>query len=111
MATKVILICCGIVMVAALLFGQTSTAQGEWEMISQRVSAGAGGGQSPFAGNNAVGEVFLYNKRSGTVYVRGNCGVGTSSESPCFWRLPVSDERSDWHTIPTPQNYGSGQSQ
>ena len=74
----------------------------DWEMFSQNVDAAAAGGQAEWDGRAIWGETFLYNKRTGTVYVYGNCTSG-DDKSACMWRLPVVDDRDGWWSAPEPK--------
>ena len=99
MTTKTVVAAIAVTFLAALLFGQASDTDStlEWEMLTQNVAVGAAGGQWPGAGSTVSAEVYLYNKRTGTVYVRGTC-----DDSPCFFRLGMSDERDGLYTAPEP---------
>ncbi len=98
MTTQTVVVAIAATFLVALLFGQASDTGStlEWEMLTQNVAVGAAG-EWPGAGSAVSAEVYLYNKRTGMVYVRGTC-----SDSPCFFRLGMSDEREGLYTAPEP---------
>ena len=112
MYTKVVLTSLGLVLLAALLLGQTSpSTESDWEMISQRVAVGAGGGQSTFPGERLAGEMFLYNRRTGKVYLRftGCTSDGQDLDGGCFASIAVFGDNPGVDVTPTPTDYSRGQ--
>ena len=113
MYTKVVLTSLGVVLLAALLLGQTGSQPTgmDWEMISQRVAVGAGGGQSTFPGERLSGEMFLYNRRTGKVYLRftGCTSNGQDLDGGCFASIAVFGDNPAVDVTPTPTNYSRGQ--
>ncbi len=89
----------GIATVGLLLGQTTSGSQGspEWKMFSQRVAGFDGGGLYP--GGSGVGDVFLYNQRTGKAYrFFSNCGE--QGANGCFAVLSVLE---GGYPIVTPQ--------
>lgn len=98
-----------------LLFGQArqtdSSGNGQdWEMLSQTVDAGAAGGQSIAGGTSMRGEVFLYNKRTGKVYLRftGCTSNGEELDGGCFASIAVFGDNPSVNVTPTPLEYRDG---
>lgn len=102
--------------ITSLLFGQISprlpatTDANEWEIVSQRVAAGAAGGSSVFSGERVRGEVYLYNKRTGKVYLHftGCTSNGRELDGGCFAPLAMFSDDEDVLVTPTPTNSRNG---
>ena len=96
------------IVAAGLLFGQArqtdSSGNGQdWEMFAQNVAAGGSGGNF---GERVRGEVFLYNKRTGKVYLRfDNCtSNGRELDGGCFGSIAVFGDDELVSVTPTPTN-------
>ena len=113
--TKAVILAVVATVAASLLFGQTgSSASGQdWEMFAQRVAGTGGAGGSAGAGwpgERVYSDVFLYNKRTGKVYMHfGQCtSSGRELDGGCFASLAVFGDDPNVDVVPTPMNRDRG---
>lgn len=111
MTTKTIVIAIAATFLAALLFGQASgtSQQHEWEMVSPHITSYASGGSSIAAGNWAEAAMYLYNKRTGKVYLRfTNCSQGgVQLDGGCFGSIAVFADDAGVTVTPSPTTHES----
>lgn len=109
MTTKTMLIAIAATFLAVLLFGQASNTsqQHEWELVPANITGYAAGGSSISHGNWAEASMYLYNKRTGKVYVRfTNCAQGgVELDGGCFGSLAVFADDAGVTVTPTPTSH------
>ena len=105
------------IVAAGLLFAQANSSDNgqDWEMFGQPV-AGTGGSAGSvgagFPGESVRGGVFLYNKRTGKVYLyfTGCTSNGQELDGGCFSSLAVFGDNPNVSVTPTPMNRERSQS-
>ena len=97
---------------AGMLFAQAPAVSDamEWEMLPGNIAGYAGGGQGSWAGGTTTSKVYLFNRRTGKVYLHFvNCTRdGVELSGGCFASLAVFQDDPGVRVTPTPTTYPDG---
>lgn len=101
-----------VVALAGLLFAQapSGSSEMEWEMLTSNIAGYAAGGAGSWSGGTNTSQVYLFNRRTGKVYLHfGSCSQnGVELDGGCFASLAVFQDDPGVQVTPTPTTYPDG---